>query len=474
MWEIFVLHWTILFTLIVANEKEAGSAFTARTITSSPTPNCQNINVPCLTWSECLANLSQCFSSHTNVTLLPGEYILHEYVAVFGVESLSLYGSTSEARVNSSARDNQVVVNCEYRGGGMGFIYVTDFVLSGITMVSCGVKGEDIGYTDQMFKSQHYAMHILDGYNVNLNWLFITNSTQIGLLCTNALGNSSIQDSVFSYSNYKVLKKYMQGEVECSGDNWGQCRGSNIWIMFSQHVANPTDVPLFFTNFVVARTEISYGVNLKPINGILSNGAGIVINLNPRLGYNVYITITKCNFMNNIDKISAHLHLRIFSNCYILVRDSTFTYGNRMGEGDPMELIPVVYPEFGTILFGVRDDGGNWPAVVATMVLSNVYIAENVGGGLYANLKAKPGNIQLKLKEIKAVCNFLVYAHFLGAHFAFRVDGDITNPRGAHVYLESVEISNNYLEFGDEATRLLWSDHLGSDTFSTLSTNVTG
>ena len=58
---------------------------------------------------------------------------------VSSVESLSIYGSRSE--VNGSARENQVVINCEYREGGIGFINVTDLSLSGITVVYCGVQG---------------------------------------------------------------------------------------------------------------------------------------------------------------------------------------------------------------------------------------------------------------------------------------------------------------------------------------------
>ena len=78
--------------------------------------------------------------------MLPGEYILHEHVGVYGVVSLSIYGSRSE--VNCSARENQVIINCEYREGGIGFTNVTDFSLSGITMVHCGVQGVNGGFGD--------------------------------------------------------------------------------------------------------------------------------------------------------------------------------------------------------------------------------------------------------------------------------------------------------------------------------------
>ena len=88
-------------------------------------------------------------------------------------------------------------------------------------------------------------------FNVSLSFLFITNSSQIGLLCINLLGISRIQDSVITHSNYRLLK----GKVDCSVDNW-ECCGSNLWVRFS----NPLNKVA--SNFTVERTKISYGVNL--------------------------------------------------------------------------------------------------------------------------------------------------------------------------------------------------------------------
>ena len=130
----FVL--SILVTTVVSESQVGTSGLTARTIVPSPTPDCQSPS--CLTWSQCLADPSQCFTSHTTVIILQGEYILHEYVDVFDVVALAIYGTRS--KVSDSAKENQVVINCEYRKGGFGFMDVANFSLSGITVVSCGVQ----------------------------------------------------------------------------------------------------------------------------------------------------------------------------------------------------------------------------------------------------------------------------------------------------------------------------------------------
>ena len=308
-----LLYWLVIIVLSVSvasvvSESQVGtSGLTARTIVPSPTSDCRSPS--CLTWSQCLADASQCFTSHTTVTMLPGEYILHEYVGVSSVVSLSIYGSRSE--VNGSARENQVVIDCEYREGGIGFMNVTDFSLSGITMVKCGVQGVNIGFRNDLLSFPYFALHVSEGVNVSLSFLFISNSTQIGLLCVNLWGTSGIHDSVITHSNYRLLEKYMRGEVECLKDD-RECWGCNMWVMF----LNPSiKVAPNISKFIVETTKIFYGVNLKPDDNQFSGGAGALVHLSLSLKYDVEITITKCLFMNNINEVAAHLYLGLFSNC---------------------------------------------------------------------------------------------------------------------------------------------------------------
>ena len=172
----FLLFWPLILLLSVSvsnvvSEPQVGTShLTVRTVVPSPT-DCRSL-ASCLTWSQCLGKTSQCFTSHTNVTMLRGEYILHEFLAVFGVVSLSIYGSRSE--VNGSAMENQVVINCEYKEGGIGFMNVTDLSLSGITMVYCGVQGiNSAGFRDKELGFSYLALQMFEMINVNLSFLSI-------------------------------------------------------------------------------------------------------------------------------------------------------------------------------------------------------------------------------------------------------------------------------------------------------------
>ena len=377
--KMFLLFWPVTIVLsvsvadVVSEPRVDPSGLTVRTIVPSPAPDCQSPS--CLTWSQCLEDSSQYFTSPTTVTMLCGEYII---VEVFGVVSLSLYGSRPE--VNGSARENQVVINCEYGEGGIGFINVTDLSLFGITMVYCGVQGTKSGFYDTELGYPHFALQMFEVASVNLSFLFIINSTQIGLLCINMLGTSVIQDSTITHSNYRLLEKYMQGEVECSVNDW-KCQGINIWVFyFSPPVIKITSN---ISKFVVERTKISYGVNLIPTSYSFSISAGIAFNINPGLEYDVHITIDKCSITNNIAPYAAHLFVNILSHCSLLVKDSNFTYANRLTEGDSLELVPVVQPDRGTLILHIRDDySDSGTAVDGKIGIQQVRIAENAGGAL--------------------------------------------------------------------------------------------
>ena len=432
---------------VVSSSQVGTSTLTVRTIVPSPTTDCWSPS--CLTWSQCLADTTQCFTSHTTVTMTQGEYILHKYVAVYGVVSLSIYGSRPEE--NGSARENQVVINCEYREGGIGITNVTNFSLSGITMIYCGVQGINSGFQDTEMGFSYYTLQIIEGVNVNLSFLSIINGTQIGLLCLNIQGTSAIQDSVFSHSNYRLLERYVQGEVECSEDNW-ECRGVNVWVIFFNPLVK---VASNVSNFVIERTNISYGINLIPKFSSFSMSAGIAFHFSPSSEYDVRITIDKCYVTNNIAPYAAHLFLGILSSCSIIVKNSIFTYANRLTESGPMELVPVVQPDMGTLMLSILDDNNHrGTAIYVEISIKQVHIAENVGGGLHISffLRLSQSYVQLKVQKVEVMHNFLIQTNYQPHGTVVQFNGHLTNAGGVYINVESLEVSSNVVVYQDENT----------------------
>ena len=248
----------------------------------------------------------------------------------------------------------------------------------------------------------------------------------------------------------------MHEEVECSAHGW-ECHGSNVLVLFlRQFLTFPSNT----SNFIVERTTISYGVNLitRPNYSSFPSGAGIAIRVDPEVGYDVQITITKCYFMNNIAKVTAHLHLVIYGSCSVLVKGSNFTYANRLSEGMPMELVPVVHPDVGPLTFTVND--GNTAALDVEIVMNEIHIAENVGGGMRISLypELSQSHIHMRLSKIKVVHNILVKGHFGGHLHVVRIEEVRKNAGGVYTSLELVEIINNVLVFNLRKQNLFFFD----------------
>ena len=182
------------------------------------------------------------------------------------------------------------------------------------------------------------------------------------------------------------------------------------------------------SKFIVERTKIFYGVNLKPNDNRFSGGAGALVYLTPSLKYNVEITVAKCHFMNNINEVVAHLHLGLFSNCSVQVEDSNFTHANKITEDDPMKLVPVVQRYIGPLLLQVDDDDDGRAAINVQIVMNKVHIAENVGGGLHASLALQLSQSYIQLRQVEIIHNFLIqHTHFNAYGYIFRFEGLMTN-----------------------------------------------
>ena len=478
-----LLQWIVAIAILVSvtylpgASSELSDGVTQHINVSLSNSDCTHPS--CFTWSEYLMDPSQCFSSYSNVTLLPGEYPLHQYLLVRDVESLSIYGGVP---VSGHARDNQVVINCNGTAGGIGFINVTDFVLSGVTLMSCGASGADVikgfrnievlygGYLSFRLhiNSQFFALYIMQGFNVTLNQLFITNSTQSGLLYLTPHGNTCIQDSVFTYSNYKLLERYMHGKVDCSEDNW-ECFAKNIWILY---------IPIFPTfkmntvsNITVERTEISYGVNLRQSQQMATESAGLGL-LTPPPGLSehpLHVTISKSSFQNNFGFFAAHLFMGIFANSSVFIDNCSFTHANIIREENNRIKWNVVHPRDACVKIRVATFELMHiitHAIAVQVTLSNVHITENFGGGLHISSSTGsrvPANVTVKLKKVKVVQNYLFYAPLTGTAAVLLSERRANSQDSTYMLssLQSVEISNNSIVFSDESELtkdLLWKE----------------
>ena len=65
------------------------------------------------------------------------------------------------------------------------------------------------------------------------------------------------------------------------------------------------------------------------------------------------------------------------------MKDSNFTHANRLTEGDPLKLVPVVQPDMGTLMLQILDYYGSNATAIVEIGIKQVHIAENIGSGLH-------------------------------------------------------------------------------------------
>ena len=241
----------------------------------------------------------------------------------------------------------------------------------------------------------------------------------------------------------------MQVKLECTEDDW-ECRGINVWVSYFPVIKVPSNV----SNFVVERTKVSYGVNLLPKDDSISMSAGIAFQFSPGLECDVHITIDKCYFTGNIAWYATHLFVGIMRHCSLLIKDSNFTYANRLTKGDPKELIPVVQPDMGTLMITMTDDYSESTAINVEIGIKQVHIAQNVGGGLHISFisQLSQSYIQLKVEKVEVIHNFLIQTNYELYGAAVQFNGHLTNAGGVYIFLESVEVSSNVFASQDENT----------------------
>ena len=87
-----------------------------------------------------------------------------------------------------------------------------------------------------------------------------------------------------------------------------KCRGTNVLVLFFNTLVIPKAISKRIgANFIVERTNISYGVNLRPQDSWISVSAGIVVHFHCGLDYDVRIVISKCNIITLIRLLPIYL-----------------------------------------------------------------------------------------------------------------------------------------------------------------------
>ena len=166
---------------------------------------CVMEHIQCNDSTPVLGDALENVTSDTTLHLLPGgSHDIWESKIIQNLYNVTLVGYSP------------VTVTCKNKKGvGIAFINITRLTIQNITFQNCGMNGNHISEVDRLIKNHHnismfyqvpssVAISVILGHcmNVALHSVTITNTTGLGLLGINIIGESSFHNVTFSFNAY--------------------------------------------------------------------------------------------------------------------------------------------------------------------------------------------------------------------------------------------------------------------------------
>ena len=308
----------------------------------TPTTDCSSSGM-CFTLVNCLQNASFCFSSNSVVMFSPGDHFtgdLSGFLAIKHKQNLILKVAASEDFVSVTASAN---IRC-LKGIGFAFFDIQNLTIIGLSFYDCGapipnvLRREAIQVqTNTYFEGTKTALFLVNIFNLTINHLHINNSDGYGLFVINALGISSVSNSVLTYNNYRALQYHQFNPKYCDAvhvPNITTCSGGNLVVLFQDEPQ--CSFPLQEYVLLVMNSTFSYGVNLDyeawgPPPRYVYNAGGLSI-FTGQVTYSVVVSVDNIVANNNIGHNGANAVIYIHDlkgvDVSVRINSSTFRNGN--------------------------------------------------------------------------------------------------------------------------------------------------
>ena len=215
--------------------------------------------------------------------------------------------------------------------------------------------------------------------SLKLSDLSVENSTGIGLVGTNILGNSSISHSRFMFNNYYTLAS---GSVNCSY-GMGSCRGGNMCLLYEAAVLLRTNI------LSIVSCEFSNGVDvLDEQYGRFSSG--LSISFYSALQYKVDVSIRNVLSTRNIAWSGANFFFDLRGYIgHVNIINSTSSMANYLQSPDTSPYPAGFVFYYTAIPTTYKYTRGN----LTLLRISDSKFYDNVGGGVIIGLHKEYINI---------------------------------------------------------------------------------
>ena len=345
---------------------------------------------PCHTLSHYLENITQYFTSNTRISFLHGVHEINKsgVFLIKNVANLTLTGYN----VSSS---NAAKIICT-EPAVVAFWKIANLELKHFTVLYCGYPF--LQFHKMSSPAISAAVFLRNITSLKLSDISVENSTGIGLVGTNILGNSSISHSRFMFNNYYTLAS---GSVNCSYGT-GSCRGGNMGLFYDATVPVSTNV------LSIVLCEFSNGVDvLDKQYGRFSSG--LSISFYSALQYKVDVSIRNVLSTRNIALSGANFFFNLYGFIgHVSIINSTSSMANYLQSPDTsISPDPAGFVFYYTAINPSVQIPTTYKYTRGNMTLLRISASkfyDNIGGGVIISLRK--GYINVAYQIIIKNCSF--------------------------------------------------------------------
>lgn len=450
------LHAVILFLLLLAVR-----ATTAEVKTAYPNPDCDSNAATTL--DKELQNIT---SDNPVIALASGTHCLFSSTVVQSVSNVTLIGPD-----NTSA-----IITCT-KNIGLAFLNISMLHLVNLHISGCGLTGDNLMQVVDQTRALvqmnfnipndiQVAVYVADVTDLHMDQVTITNTTGIGLVGVNIVGETEIQRCQFSHNIQKQHDCGATGHFvtdlggrigggayflfqDFIGYDITTCENSNIYSFHinDSHFLDNSDCSNLPNEEFVSRQEEKEGY-------FIGDGGGLGVVL-AQVCYSVNITTTSTVFEDNSATHGSGAHVGIFqgvSNSHVEFDDCQFT-----GNGVPMSTRNLSFTTRGGgigVLYDLVSTVWSAPLFIPSRNISlkvkNCNFTDNVA--------TKGGAVVITSLATSVVAVMTDVAHFYFDNCIFTANRAIhgaaalvTEPKfsgrilGIQVWMANLTVSNNQL-----------------------------
>ena len=311
---------------------------------TQPMESCPNLR-SCFTLASCLQNTSVCLVDNSVVIFSPGNHFTDDQPGFFLIRKRRNLTLKVEHSI-SGQKTAFANIHCS-NGIGFAFFQMYNFTIIGLRFHDCGAPIPDPLYAEarsRQSKTYYYffegtktALFMVNIYNLVIDTLHVNNSDGYGLFIINALGNSSISNSKFSYNNHRVLHYHQYNPGYCDAGhipNVTKCTGGNLVVLLQDEPYCHNQLPEYVLQ--ITNSTFSYGVNLDyhiqdPPANYVYNAGGLSI-FSGQVTYSLHVHVSNIVANNNIGHNGANAVVYIHDlkgvDVNVTIECSQFINGN--------------------------------------------------------------------------------------------------------------------------------------------------